>query len=180
MIRRTEVVIGTINTDLGVFGAVMTPKGLARLTFPSEPLSLCQKWVDRWEPGATRLEDSGQLEGLAHQLCSYLRGELCRLELELDLRGTLFQLQVWAALQRISPGQVVTYAGLAEAIGRPTAIRAVGRANATNPIPIIVPCHRVIGSSGALVGYAGGLEMKRRLLSIEGIDLPGTVEPTTD
>ncbi len=175
MIRRIEVVIGTINTDLGVFGAVMTPKGLARLTFPGEPLDLCQKWVDRWEPGAARLEDNGQLQGLTQQLRSYVRGQLYRFELDLDLRGTAFQLQVWAGLQRISPGQVVTYAGLAEAIGRPTAIRAVGRANATNPVPIIVPCHRVIGSSGALVGYAGGLEMKRRLLTIEGIDLPGMV-----
>lgn len=176
---RTDVVIGTVDTDAGVFGVVMTPTGLARLTFPTEPLDLCQKWVERWEPQATRQEDDGELEALAKQLRSYLRGQLRRFDLDLDLRGTPFQLQVWAALQRISLGQVETYAGLAEVIGRPTAVRAVGRANATNPIPIIVPCHRVIGSSGALVGYAGGLAMKKRLLTIEGAGLPGPIHPTT-
>jgi methylated-DNA-[protein]-cysteine S-methyltransferase len=83
------------------------------------------------------------------------------------MAGSTFQRQVWAQLQQVPFGSTVTYGQLAAALGRPGAARAVGRANATNPIAIIVPCHRVIGSSGQLTGYGGGLDAKRRLLDLE-------------
>ena len=87
----------------------------------------------------------------------------------MDLRGTEFQLRVWRELERIPYGETRSYRQVASAIGPPDAVRAVGAANGANPIPIVVPCHRVIGASGKLVGYGGGLELKRRLLELEGV-----------
>ncbi len=102
------------------------------------------------------------------QLGEYFEGRRRRFDLELAPRGTEFQLRVWRALAEVPYGETVTYGELAERLGRPGAARAVGRANGTNPIPIVVPCHRVIGADGSLVGYGGGLEVKRALLELEG------------
>ena len=102
------------------------------------------------------------------QLRAYFAGQLRRFDLPLDLRGTDFQLRVWRELERIPYGETRSYLQIAEAIGAPRAVRAVGAANGANPIPIVVPCHRVIGASGKLVGYGGGLPLKKRLLQLEG------------
>jgi methylated-DNA-[protein]-cysteine S-methyltransferase len=101
------------------------------------------------------------------QLRAYFAGELQRFELPLAPHGTAFQLSVWDALLEIPYGTTTSYSELAEAIGRPTACRAVGAANGRNPLAVIVPCHRVIGAAGALTGYGGGLERKRLLLALE-------------
>jgi methylated-DNA-[protein]-cysteine S-methyltransferase len=101
------------------------------------------------------------------QLRAYFAGELRQFDLLLAPEGTTFQLEVWAVVEEIPYGQTLSYATLAHRIGRPGAARAVGAANAQNPLPIIVPCHRVIGSSGALTGYAGGLRIKQALLALE-------------
>jgi len=101
------------------------------------------------------------------QLHAYFAGELERFDLPLAPRGTEFQRRVWDALGEIPYGSTTTYSGLAAAIGRPGACRAVGAANGRNPLPVIVPCHRVIGAAGALTGYGGGLERKRTLLDLE-------------
>jgi len=103
------------------------------------------------------------------QLAAYFRGELQRFDLPLAPAGTAFQKSVWRALAEIPWGETRSYGELARAIGRPTAARAVGAANGANPLPIVLPCHRVIGASGTLTGYAGGLERKRRLLALEGL-----------
>jgi len=102
------------------------------------------------------------------QLGAYFAGRLTRFDLALDPRGTPFQSAVWAELTRIPPGRTISYGELARRIGRPGASRAVGAANGANPLPIVVPCHRVIGTSGALTGFAGGLDTKRFLLALEG------------
>lgn len=102
------------------------------------------------------------------ELAAYFAGELPAFSVPLAPRGTDFQREVWTELRRISPGKTLTYAELAARVGRPKAIRAVGAANARNPISIIVPCHRVVGSNGTLTGYAGGLERKEWLLRHEG------------
>ena len=102
------------------------------------------------------------------QLRAYFGGRLRRFDIPLDLRGTDFQLRVWRELERIPYGETRSYLQIADAIGAPRAVRAVGAANGANPIPIVVPCHRVIGSSGKLVGYGGGLPLKKRLLQLEG------------
>jgi O-6-methylguanine DNA methyltransferase len=102
------------------------------------------------------------------QLRAYFGGELRQFDLPLDLRGTDFQLRVWRELESIPYGETRSYSQIAAAIGAPQAVRAVGAANGANPIPIVVPCHRVIGSGGKLVGYGGGLPLKKRLLELEG------------
>jgi methylated-DNA-[protein]-cysteine S-methyltransferase len=101
------------------------------------------------------------------QLAAYFSGELRDFDLPLDPHGTEFQRAVWRALLEIPYGETRSYSEIAQRVGRPAAVRAVGSANGSNPIAIIVPCHRVIGASGKLVGYGGGLPMKRMLLDLE-------------
>ncbi|HTZ92815.1 MAG TPA: methylated-DNA--[protein]-cysteine S-methyltransferase [Streptosporangiaceae bacterium] len=103
----------------------------------------------------------------ARQLSGYFAGQLTEFDLPLAPTGTAFQRQVWAALQTIPYGQTWSYGQLADKIGRPTAVRAVGLANGKNPIALVIPCHRVIGSDGSLTGYGGGLDRKRFLLGLE-------------
>ena len=101
------------------------------------------------------------------ELRRYFAGDLQRFTVPVDPAGTPFQRQVWTALQRIPYGTTCSYGELAAAIGRPTACRAVGMANHRNPIPILIPCHRVVGADGSLTGYASGLAIKSRLLQLE-------------
>lgn len=110
--------------------------------------------------------------GVCTRIGAYLLGELDALDdIAVDGGGTEFQRKVWAELRRIAPGEVVSYGALAQRLGIPNAVRAVARANALNPISIVVPCHRVIGSDGSLTGYGGGLPRKRWLLEHEGVVL---------
>ena len=108
------------------------------------------------------------LAELARELAAYFAGTLRRFEVPLEMQGTAFQKRVWRQLEAIPFGETRSYRQIAAAIGAETAVRAVGAANGANPVPIVVPCHRVIGSSGKLVGYGGGLELKKRLLELEG------------
>lgn len=108
------------------------------------------------------------LDEAVRQLQAYFRGELREFQLPLDFEGTDFQKRVWRQLQTIPYGQTRSYSQMAISIGSPEAVRAVGAANGANPIAIVVPCHRVIGASGKLVGYGGGLPLKKRLLELEG------------
>ncbi|MCY3665925.1 MAG: methylated-DNA--[protein]-cysteine S-methyltransferase [Gemmatimonadetes bacterium] len=109
---------------------------------------------------------------VTEQLDSYFDGRLRAFDLPLNPQGTAFQRKVWAALLEIPYGETVSYLELARRIGNPNSVRAVGLANGKNPLPIVVPCHRVVGSNGALVGYAGGLPIKRALLALEGVLAP--------
>ncbi|MEU7057803.1 methylated-DNA--[protein]-cysteine S-methyltransferase [Streptomyces sp. NPDC046197] len=111
--------------------------------------------------------DAASFKAAQEQLESYFAGELTEFTLELRLNGTSFQRTVWEQLRRIPFGETRSYGDLAHALGNPGASRAVGLANGRNPIGIIVPCHRVIGASGSLTGYGGGLTRKRRLLDFE-------------
>jgi len=105
------------------------------------------------------------------QLADYFTGKRRSFDLQLDFQGTDFQKQVWAALLAIPFGETRSYGEIARAIGKPTAFRAVGAANGRNPISIVAPCHRVIGTNGALTGFAGGLEAKWHLLRHEGLEV---------
>jgi methylated-DNA-[protein]-cysteine S-methyltransferase len=116
---------------------------------------------DGWEP------DDDAFPEAVEQLAAYFAGDRTEFDLELDLVGTQFQRRVWAALQTIPYGETRSYGEIARQIGSPRACRAVGLANGHNPIGIIVPCHRVIGSNGSLTGYGGGLGRKRALLELE-------------
>ncbi|HEV7213658.1 MAG TPA: methylated-DNA--[protein]-cysteine S-methyltransferase [Chloroflexota bacterium] len=174
--RNTTVTLGQLKTPLGLFGAALTSAGLGRLTFPAEPYTKCEVWARRWEPQARSGQNTAALNDLAEQLTAYLEGDLRYFRVALDLRGTPFQVAVWQALQQIGYGELRSYGAVAAAIGRPSAVRPVGAANGANPVPIIVPCHRVIGSNGLLTGYGGGMELKAWLLRREGLLPAGDTE----
>ncbi|MEM9882730.1 MAG: methylated-DNA--[protein]-cysteine S-methyltransferase [Planctomycetota bacterium] len=120
-------------------------------------------------PEDAEADDTGHpvLDAATHQLDRYFAGRLEAFDLPLRPEGTAFQLAVWAELRRIPYGVTTTYGRLAVSLGRPDAARAVGLANARNPLSIVVPCHRVVGADGRLTGFAGGLDTKRRLLRLE-------------
>lgn len=119
-------------------------------------------------------ESAGALQPYVRELEEYFAGQRRAFSFALDLRGTEFQLACWRALLAIPYGETRTYADIARAVGRPQGFRAVGMANNRNPIAIVVPCHRVIASDGTLCGYGGGLDIKRKLLELEGA-LSGTL-----
>lgn len=123
------------------------------------------------KPGWRR-EDGAFVEA-KRQLAAYFAGDLKAFDLPLAFTGTAFQKQVWHALLEIPYGETRSYGWLAATIGRPSASRAVGAANGANPLPVIVPCHRVIGASGALTGFGGGLDTKEHLLNLEGAAFAG-------
>jgi methylated-DNA-[protein]-cysteine S-methyltransferase len=116
-------------------------------------------------------EDDSAFTEVVDQLRLYFAGERKTFDLPLVLEGTDFQKSVWTTLQTIPYGETVSYKTLAQRIGRPKAVRAVGAANGANPIPIIIPCHRVIGNDGSLTGFGGGLPLKKRLLELESRQL---------
>ena len=119
------------------------------------------------DPAGFGDRDPSVFDAVAEQLAEYFAGARREFDVPVVFEGTPFQQTVWRALQEIPCGQTVTYGELAERIGRPTASRAVGLANGHNPISIVVPCHRVVGSNGSLTGYGGGIERKRYLLDLE-------------
>jgi len=127
------------------------------------------KGKNRITPNVDWKEDQPYLGEPIRQLELYFQGRLKQFTLKLAPQGTPFQLSVLRALQEVPYGETISYGELAQRIGRPKASRAVGAANARNPLPIVIPCHRVIGSNGSLVGFGGGLEIKRKLLDLETI-----------
>jgi methylated-DNA-[protein]-cysteine S-methyltransferase len=145
--------------------------GLRAVTLPNEDREVAEAHLRRRAARERRdlriVDDETALHEPLAQLAEYFAGERRVFELVLDHGGTPFQSAVWAELVRIPFGETRTYADVARAIGRPSATRAVGAANGTNPIPIVLPCHRVIGSDGQLTGYGGGLPLKARLLAWE-------------
>ena len=125
-----------------------------------------------WLPGTLpdrygRGEETPLLSEARRQLLAYLAGDLRAFDLPLAPAGTDFQREVWRALEAVPYGRTRTYGEIAAAVGRPKAVRAVGQANHVNPLPIFIPCHRVVGKGGALTGYAGGLALKGALLALE-------------
>jgi O-6-methylguanine DNA methyltransferase len=142
-----------------LFLAVST-KGLVRLEFEGR--------LQKLNPRSLELQESQPvLDPYLRELNEYFAGQRREFSLPLDLRGTDFQLACWHALLEIPYGETRSYRDIARAIGHPQACRAVGMSNNRNPVAIIVPCHRVIASSGSLCGYGGGLDIKRKLLDLE-------------
>ena len=125
------------------------------------------EFPNRQEPKPEWRDDPEPFRGAIRQLKAYFAGELREFDLPLQMEGTPFQITVWRALRDIPYGETISYGELARRIGNPKGSRAVGLANGANPIPIVVPCHRVIGSNGKLTGFGGGLPTKERLLALE-------------
>lgn len=137
--------------------------GLRRVSFESSKHAA--------PPQADWRQDKAPFAEVICQLQAYFRGELREFDVPLAMEGTEFQLRVWNALRGIPYGETISYLQLAERIGNPKAVRAVGLANGSNPIPIIIPCHRVIGSDGSLTGFGGGISTKKKLLELESKQL---------
>jgi methylated-DNA-[protein]-cysteine S-methyltransferase len=147
-----------IDTPIGNLGLTASERGLTSV---------------RWSGKGLAGDSSPLLDEAAVQLHAYFKGELTEFDLPFDLGGTEFQQQCWLALATIPYGQTVSYGEQARRLGLgPDAARAVGAANGQNPIPVILPCHRVIGANGSLTGFGGGLHLKRFLLEHEGALLP--------
>lgn len=165
------------DTPLGEMLALFTPRGLALLEFTDGTARLDTelRQVEQAAGGPARPAADARADALGEQLARYFEGSLKGFDVSFDLVGTPFQQQVWRALLEIPYGRTWSYGQEAAHIGRPTASRAVAAANGQNKIAIVVPCHRVIGSSGQLTGYGGGLPRKRWLLALEqGLpELPG-------
>jgi len=161
----------TLDSPIGPLGIVTDEHGrLRELRFGSDPSGPpgSQPGEGNDEGAGLRARRSREHDAVVAQLSEYFAGTRKTFDLELAPRGTPFQLDVWKALCEVPYGETITYAELARRVGRPAAVRAVGAANGANPIPIIVPCHRVIGSNGTLTGYGGGIERKQFLLALEG------------
>ncbi len=150
----------TLDTPIGPLGLTATSDGLAEIRFGG------------YAPAAPRghgaRDPRGVLDAARAQLEEYFAGTRTTFDLPLAPSGSPFELSVWELLRAIPPGQTASYGDLARKLGDPTLARAVGRANGQNPLPIVVPCHRVIGADGSLVGFGGGIERKRWLLEHEG------------
>ncbi|MET0581056.1 MAG: methylated-DNA--[protein]-cysteine S-methyltransferase [Pseudoxanthomonas sp.] len=146
-------------------------QGLRLIEFhsPRHPMAR----LEEWDKGKNAILDATRA-----QLQEYFAGTRTRFDLPLAPQGTPFQTEVWRTLATIPYGQTISYAQLAQRVGKPTAMRAVGAANGRNPLPIVLPCHRVIGADGSLTGFGGGLPTKRFLLELEGaLARPGDLFP---
>lgn len=162
----------TLDSPVGSLFIGGSAEGLAHIDFMANEndLSGCLARLEA-ETGETAARGGGGSAEVLRQLHGYFAGERLAFDLPLAPRGTEWQRRVWLALRDIPRGQTVSYGEIAARLGRPTASRAVGAANGRNPIPIVVPCHRVIGSNRTLTGYAGGLHRKQWLLAHEGVRL---------
>ena len=158
---------GTIETSLGAFHARFGPSGLERLLLPGEDPSRAIGAAPGAAAALQQLPDH-RVKFLAEELRAYASGTLRHFRTPVSVRGTQFQLHVWSALATVEYGRLTTYREIALQVGG--SARAVGAANSVNPVPILIPCHRVIGSDGSLTGYAGGIHLKRILLELEGAE----------
>lgn len=157
-----------INTPLGSFTATISAEGLVALSFPQSDAALDQAWRQRWFPSAQYDAEYPLAKQLERELNQYLQGQRKQFEIALSPQGTTFQKRCWHALLDIPYGETRSYSQQADTIAHPNAARAVGAANGANRIPILIPCHRLIGKNQSLVHYAGGLALKQHLLQLEG------------
>ena len=154
-------------SPIGELRIAVSTQGVLQLGLPISSGAGFRGKLHRSIPDGERLETLPVMAEVLHELEAYFAGHLKIFKVPLDLRGTDFQKSVWNALAEIPYGQTCSYADVATAVGHPHAFRAVGAANGQNPISIVLPCHRVIGHSGKLTGYAGGLDKKEKLLRFE-------------
>lgn len=162
MITASTTVFTTITSPVGSLLIAADDDGLRAVEFPDNRHPVRRD--SGWREGS-----HATLRLATDQLGEYFAGRRTRFDLPLSPRGTPFQLRTWQALRGIGFGETISYAELARRIDQPSAMRAVGAANGRNPLPIVVPCHRVIGADGSLTGFGGGLPTKRFLLRLEGV-----------
>ena len=157
-----------VDSPIGPFSLAARAGRICLLHFGSD-VATARKCLQRWYP-LDDIQEVADPAGAVAVLQRYFAGDLDALDtLEVELNGTAFQQLVWEALRGVKAGQIASYSELANRIGSPAAVRAVGAANGANPVPIIVPCHRIIGANGSLTGYGGGLPVKEWLLRHERV-----------
>lgn len=165
--RLLDAAYDVIDTELGPLLAAVTDRGLARISYDPEPVRELERLARVAGPRVLRAPRA--LDETRRELDEYLAGRRRTFDLELDLRGQApFAISVLGELAKVPYGRTATYGELATRAGNPRAARAVGMVMNRNPVPIVLPCHRIVGSSGSLVGYGGGLERKEKLLRLEG------------
>jgi O-6-methylguanine DNA methyltransferase len=163
--RRFDSVVGELLV-------VATGAGICRICLPAEPLEDRYLWFDKNFSTLPPDQSSPIIDQTIAQLTEYLGRRREAFDIPLDLRGTQFQLLVWEELRKAPYGSTISYGDLARKVGKPGGARAIGAAMASNPVPIVVPCHRVIGHDLSLVGFGGGLSLKEQLLELEQARIP--------
>jgi methylated-DNA-[protein]-cysteine S-methyltransferase len=163
----SALALGTIDTPVGTLAIAANGSRVCLVHF-GDATDHVRSTLAGWYPGST-IELAADPAGAATVLRRYFDGDLESLDaIDVELHGTAFQQRVWMALRTVSVGTTLSYAELARRVGSPSAVRAVGAANGANPVAVVLPCHRIIGSNGSLTGYGGGLDRKRWLLDHEG------------
>jgi methylated-DNA-[protein]-cysteine S-methyltransferase len=163
-----DIVYARLESQVGTIWVASTPEGLCKISLGADQSETFLSWLSD-HIGATRArEDPHLMVGVVSQLREYFSGSRRVFDLLLDVYGTDFQRAVWSQVVRIPYGATATYGDIARLVGKPKGSRAVGVALGANPLPIVIPCHRVIGASGSLTGFGAGLDVKETLLRLEG------------
>jgi len=164
----TEVFCTSFDSRIGRIYVASTRKGVCKVSVPRESRKDFFEWLKLHFAVESISDNRAKNREIIDQLTRYFNGRLAKFTCPVDLIGTPFQIRVWKELTKIPYGSTITYKHLARCVHAPKAFQAVGRANGANPLPIVIPCHRVIGSDGSLVGYAYGVKTKEFLLRLEG------------
>ncbi len=163
-----EIAYARLDAQIGPVWVASTEVGLCKVSLGQERSGSFLSWLSKHAGADGPQEDAHALTAAMSQLREYFAGSREAFSLPLDVSGTAFQRAVWSQVMRIPYGATVTYGDIAQLVGKPKASRAVGRAVGANPVPIIIPCHRVVGAGGALTGFGSGLDVKEMLLRLEG------------
>lgn len=158
----------SFHSKIGTIYVASTNKGVCKIVIPGQTKKDLFRWLNRTFPDGEYIESASQNKKIIDELQRYLERKLVKFRSKTQLVGTDFQINVWKELKKVRYGTTVTYKNLAEKLGKKNSYQAVGGANGSNPLPIVIPCHRVIGSNHKLVGYAAGLKTKEFLLRLEG------------
>jgi O-6-methylguanine DNA methyltransferase len=163
-----DVIYARMESQVGTVWVASTQDGVCKISLGAEQSGAFLSWLSRHLDLARPREEPQLLAGVVSQLHEYFSGSRREFDLPLDVHGTAFQRAVWSQVVRIPYGATATYGGIAQLVGKAKASRAVGAALGANPLPIVVPCHRVIGVGDSLVGFGAGLDVKEALLRLEG------------
>ncbi|MFI5315763.1 MAG: methylated-DNA--[protein]-cysteine S-methyltransferase [Myxococcota bacterium] len=156
-----------VETPLGALRVAVTESGVVRIALPRSSGAGFAGWLRTEYADAERVQWLPLVDKLSQELAEYFAGKRREFSIPVEPRGTEFQRAVWRAIAALGYGETATYAAISRAAGRPSAVRAAGSATGANPVPILIPCHRVIAAHGKLGGFSGGLDAKRRLLALE-------------
>jgi methylated-DNA-[protein]-cysteine S-methyltransferase len=158
----------SFDSKIGLIYIASTDKGVCKISVPRQTKKDFFRWLRENFDDSEVVDNKSRNKEVMDQLNRYFNGKLAKFTCAVDMRGTPFQLRVWKELLKISYGTTISYKQLAKRLGTSRGFQAIGRANAANPVPIIVPCHRVLGTDGTLIGYASGVKTKEFLLKLEG------------